>query len=245
VVEQFSVDAILFNQNFDRSGSVYSDYASTTPDASQFNDIGKGANGGTFSISSGKLLLSRPTSTTAPGNGAGMTKYSMTGTAPKAVVLGLNLSLNGTASNASDIAVFELGSISSVLSDYNTAMNSPGVADRLALKGSGSGNTYYFRLNGVNSTASYVADGTNVAMLWYVNINAAGSGNISYTGPDGNSYSVAPQTSDLWANGTRIFAGAARNSAFTATNPTGIRIRTGHTLPMNFTFDELDLRAFP
>ncbi len=243
---QLSQAACQFAQSFDSwvTPGVWTDYKNaTSPSVGQFNDISAEADGGQWDLlnsgtlpTKGRLRLVRIASS-GTNSGAGFTRLT-SGASVQKLAVSFKVSVAGINTNG-DLAYLDLGSLSS-LQDYSNATPSVGVANRLTIKGGGT-NLYRFQLNGVNS-ANLAADGTEVLVQWYLNHSSTST---TYQAPDLSTATLAAGQGDLWVNGARIFTGAARNAAWTATTANSFRFRTPTSEPMTITFDDLVVGPLP
>jgi hypothetical protein len=234
VVEGFGVDPLLFNQNYDRSGAVLTDYSSTTPDGSQMNEIKQEDAGSAWTLDNGWLKMTRLGTS---GEGCGMTRLA-SASCPN--VLECNFKVKVSCNTSSELAVLDLGNFTS-LSDYNNTSVSAGVANRLSIKGGGNGLVKFY-FNTTTYTGTYAADGTTeLKVSWILNQQPAGSPDQSYRGPDGNLHTLATGYSDLWVNGSLVLPGVARTSGLSGSNFSGLRLRSVLNAAFTVSFDEFRL----
>jgi dienelactone hydrolase len=226
----------FFTQNFSASTAV-TDYVSPGPlVTNKFSDISAEVDGGAWSINANRLRLLRTTVSSA-NNGAGFTRVSgPVATAPAVMDFSFKVALNAV-NTFNDLASLDLGTFTTV-SDYNGSTPSVAVANRLTLKGAGNG-VFFFQINGINSTQTWPANGTSVAVSWIVNQSGTTQ---TYKGPNGATQTVATNTADLWVNNVLIFNDAVRTSALTATKVGGFRFRTSISQAIDFIFDDFDLQ---
>jgi regulation of enolase protein 1 (concanavalin A-like superfamily) len=234
VVEGFGVDPLLFNQNYDRSGAVLTDYSSTTPDGSQVNEIKAEDAGSTWSLNSGWLKMTRLGTS---GEGSGMTRLSGSST-PN--VMECSFKVKVSCNTSSELAILDLGNFTT-LSDYNNTSVSAGVANRLSIKGGGNGLVKFY-FNTTTYTGTYAADGTTeLKVSWILNQQPVGSPDQSYRGPDGNLHTLATGYSDLWVNGSLVLPGVVRTSGLSGSNFSGLRFRSVLNAAFSISFDEFRL----
>jgi hypothetical protein len=243
VVDEFLIDLLntLFAQNFNDSTTL-SDYISSPPSAAQFDDLktdGVPPAVESWSIVGGKLRLARTTQT----NPSGFTRLKQSGNEPSVVQVSFKASLSGVNGTWVDIITLDLGAIASI-QGYNSTSPHSLIANRLVLKGAGTG-YFYYRMNGVNASSSHAADGTEMSVVWVVNHS---SSTVNYAAPGGGTESVASGKCDLWVDNVKLFDDATRESSFLSNTMGGFRLRCGVTKANSsapdivFEIDDLEVR---
>lgn len=258
VFAEFDLDqgVVAFSQAFDTftTAPILANYINATINPTQFNDVsaepaGSGiVGGGTWSVESvndygshydGKVKLVRAASPSAGGtNGAGFTRYNLSTAAPTKAVLRFKVSVSGI-NTSQEIGVVEVGAFTG-FTDYNATTPTPGVSNRLSIKGGGNG-LFRFSLNAINAT-TLSANGTEVQVDWYMNHTAA---SINYVGPDGSAQTLGSGKCDLWVNNSRQFDESDRSTSFGTGIASALKFRTGTDQPMTIKFDNIELRELP
>ncbi len=207
--------AVVFRQSFQSSTSVDAYEHLTNPHLGQFNDIDKGVDAGTISITQHRLRFTR-TGSTASDNGSGFVRTTDFSGPPSVLHLSFDV---GVISNdaQNDAMALELGDIPTV-EDYDSSTPTVALFSRLNIDLAGS-QGFRFEIGGVQS-ANFPADGTMHTVSYFLN----GSGTTrSYLAPDGSTRSLGPGRVALWAGTTVLFDNVARTHA----NPalTNLRVR--------------------
>jgi len=221
-----------FSQDYSSSGT-YTDYASSTPNSGQVNDISAGSTGGTWSINGSKLQLTRSPSTSGTTNGAGMTRFTDLSGPPQFVKVAFDFTVvGGTSTNSLlDIDLCNLTSVG----NYTSTLSNSSVNNRLTLAGKSS--SMALSLGGYTS-ATFSQDGSTHQVAWYVN----GSAQLKYyVGPDGYQYNVDSNHTSLWVDGVMVWDNIPRSSSFTGSSLADFRIRSTTTSPITLTLDNLSI----
>jgi poly(3-hydroxybutyrate) depolymerase len=226
--------ASFFSQDFSSSSTV-SDYvnAATLTD-NLFSNISAEADGGAWSIDTGKLKLVRPGISSA-NNGAGFTRFTepLAG-APTVLEFDFKLALSGvnTFNVLGDLVVGDITTVT----DYNSYVANGLITNRLFFQGTGNG---IFKIGlGTASSANLSANGTDIAVSWFLNNSGSTQ---TYFGPDSVTHSLNTGCSDLWANGVLLLNNIARPAGSTGTKLGGFRFSSGTSQAVTFKFDEFSL----
>ncbi|MBK1876116.1 immunoglobulin-like domain-containing protein [Pelagicoccus mobilis] len=227
--------AHLFFQDFESSSSV-SGYVSSPAGSNQFDDISAETNGGTWSIESGKLKIQRIATTSGDNDDdAGLARLADLPVAGNPVTFRATLGFEGVVSDWSPLYYIDLGAWSS-LGDYNSGGSYQDIYDQLTVRGGG---TDSFRLTYGSSTSANIATGTGLShvLSWTHN---TGASSVQYEGPDGNIYSIAAGTSDIWVDTNLVFDDV-NYTAFTGTQLSDFRIRFRSQKAFAALFDDVTL----
>lgn len=227
----------VFTQSFS-SSSTFSSYENpSSPSIGQFNDIGAEPNGGTFSITGGRLQLVRAGST-ATDNDAGLMRWTDFGCNPSVLHVAFKMSVSAwTASTyQNDAFCLDVGDYAGPI-DHGTGGALTDVFNQLCVDGKGPGK-FAFGTAGLQS-ALFNADGTQIAVAYFLNKSGAAK---SYRGPDG-------VVRSLGANNVAVFAGTsllldnvpASNGATSALSD--FRMRWGTAENATWTLDDLVIKA--
>jgi hypothetical protein len=228
---------IAFTQSFSGS-SALADYVNATgPAIGQFNDISAKPNGGTFSITGGRLQMVRAGSS-ATDNDAGVMRWTDFGCSPSVLHVAFKLSVaNWTASTfQNDAFCLDIGSFGGFI-DHGSAGPLTNVFNTLCVDGKGSGK-FAFDTAGTQS-AQFNADGTQVAVAYF--LNESGSAK-SYRGPDGVVRSLGANSVAAFAGTTLLFDNVAASNG-DASALTDMHLRWGHSDNGTWTLDDLVIRA--
>lgn len=230
----------LFNQPFSSSTTVSSYVNATAPGANQFNDISAEANGGTWSITSGRLQLVR-TGATGATNGAGLTRFTdLSGGGSVFALVKFKLSM-ANFNTSTDLAKLTMGSLTG-LQDYNSTTLESLTSGELVIKGDGN-NVFRFLMNqNTTSTTTFPANGTDVTVQWYLNCSGSTK---SYTGPDGSARTLNNNAASLWVGTTLLLENIAKPSSFAATGVTDFRLRLDTSYAITLTMDDLTITQLP
>ncbi|GHB93436.1 Ig-like domain-containing protein [Cerasicoccus arenae] len=222
----------LFSQDFSSSDLV-SDYANAAPAANIFDDISTEADGGTWSITSGALVLDRTGSSSA-NNGAGFARITDIVTDPDFVKVTLNLSIDEMSTTWSTLYAIELGKWTSI-SDYNDGGSYANLFERLQVKGSGSSG-WIINVGGAASSP-LPADGSYQTITWYVNNSGSAT---SYTGLDGQSQTLANLSNDVWIGNTLAINDSPRTTG-NALVINDFRVRVDTSFDAVYGFDDINI----
>lgn len=198
-----TISSAIFMQTFDASALVGDYYDASSPSANQFNDISAEADGGTWSINSGELTLVRSGLSTSE-SGAGFMRYTDLPGSPQVLKVEFDLSVQNI-NNYMDIAYLRFGDFTQLF-DYSNTVPSVDSTFELTIKGGGPG-VFRFRLDNTNSS-TYLADGTRLHVVWYLNASGA---TINYIGPDDAAHSIDNLMNSLWVDGVLLFDNVNRN----------------------------------
>jgi poly(3-hydroxybutyrate) depolymerase len=225
----------IWTQDFQSSNNV-SDYISSTPTPGQVNDISSG-----WSVNNGALEVTRGTGLPAEG----ITKFQLSGLAPKVAVAQFDIKSSGTNDYA-DLMLIELGTMTAT-QDYSKGSPKGVVGTRLHVKGAGP-NGIRFSYNGAyvtgTATQQNFAAGQTWKVEWITNIS---EDDVTYTAPDNSTATINPGNADLWvgdSNGSnyiRVHTNASRGTSVEGTAMGGLRIRTQATAPVTVSLDNIDI----
>ena len=223
----------LFTQDFS-SSSTLSNYIGSG--SGQFDAISPGTPN-TATITGGALTLNKTSN-----NSAAIARTTNLPTS-SALLVQFDFSISGNSvvqnssnaqSNNSTVS-FYLGS---GLSTSTTGETNSSVTARFNIGWTATSGQW--NLLSSSGTASANQSGSQT-ISWYVN---NGSSNVSYTGPDAGSYSVAAGTYDLWIGSTRSFSGTAVTT--TGLDATDLKFRWGASAANGTaTFDNIAVSAIP
>lgn len=214
--------AQVFRQDFNRQHST-APFVSATPNTGQFNDISAESGGGTWTVLSARLQLTR-TGNTSSSNGAGLTRTTSFAGSPTTLAMKFDFSVDANQWQSGAMTV-DIGKITSV-TDYNNTTPDADTFARLMINLNGS-NTFKFQLNGTTSQAVYSANGTMHSVSAY--LNKSGSAK-SYLTPTGVIRSLNNNSIDLWIGTTLLFGNApALNSTTSNLNNLRMRFASGDT----------------
>lgn len=188
----------LFSQDFSSSTNL-TDYQSATPNSGQFNQIGvnpTAINPTTMgSISSQKLVLSRPTT----GASCGFTRNTDFAFVPNVMIISFKFSVTTSTANTSDPCIFYLGS------GLSTNYSIPANANCFARLSVNFTNNNGFQIkNLVTSPATLISDVFTGEQTFYWVLNNSGQ-DFSYQAPDGSSVTLSNDKVDLWVGNTKVY----------------------------------------
>ena len=207
-----ALKAQLFSQYFNSSGNLADYVNASSPGTGQFTFASSAGANGSIQISNKKLRMVRNTCA-SPSNTCFVRTANFAATAPTLLKMTFKLNtvygVSNLASPPAVMALFNIGS--SFTNDFSS--NSTTTHTRFAVYAD-SASSGRFRI-----MDNHVAASATVQSPYFVNeqaftliINNAGTSR-SYTGPDGNSYTVANDTWDMWSGTTRFFSGVAAAGA--------------------------------
>lgn len=204
--------AQLFSQSFNSAASMGDYVHATSPSSGQFTFAAAAGVNGSIDISNKKMKLVRK-SCTGPHNSCFVRTANFASTAPQLLQMTFKLNAVCAITNLpappAVLALFNIGS--SFTNDY--ASNSGTTHTRFAIY-TDSASSGRFRI-----MDNHVLASATVQSPWFVEEQAFtlvsnNSGTTrNYTGPDGNTYSVANDKWDMWAGTTRFFTGVAAAGA--------------------------------
>lgn len=182
------------------SSIVVSDYVNASaPSNGQWNAISTSGAGTTWSINSGRLRVVRT------GNAGAMSRTTDFSPTPSHLLVKFDLSVPASSLSGTNAATFQIGSA------FGTANSNESTANchsRLGINLTTSANQFSLR-DIVGGTSSSNFTGTQ-SISWYIN-NSGSS--ITYTGPDGNSTTLANDRADVWVGTTNTFNDIAATTA--------------------------------
>jgi hypothetical protein len=225
---------VIFSQDFS-SSTVVSNYVGSDP--GDFDDISAEVDGGTWSISGGRLVLNR-TGASSTDNDAGLTLLDFP-CSPTVLHVSFSLAVSGwSASQYQTGAVcFDIGSFTGVF-DYTSGGALGNVFNGVCVKGQGP-NSFTLSTEGVLASTNYPANGTAIAVSYFLNKSGAAK---SYKGPDGVTRSLAANSVSVWAGSTLLLDNiAASNGSSSAL--TDLRVRWGQPEDALWSLDDLVIRA--
>lgn len=198
----------LFSQSFDSSGNIADYVNATTPGLGQFTFAATAGSNGAILISNKKLRMVRYTCT-GPHNTCFARTADFAATAPQLLKMSFKLNavcgLTNLASTPVVLALFNIGT--GFTNDFAT--NSTTTHTRFAIyTDSASSGRFRIMDNHVPASATVQSPYFTNEQLFSVFINNAGVAR-SYTGPDGNTYTLANDRWDMWAGQNRFFTGVA------------------------------------
>ncbi|WOO39729.1 Ig-like domain-containing protein [Rubellicoccus peritrichatus] len=206
VEEGSSPKGILFQQDFESSQSV-ADFISTTDSQdSKFDDISAEIDGGSWSIANGSLQLSRP-GLSSTDNDGGLARIGGNILEDSALLrFTFEIGIGDIDEFWNRLFQIEIGAWDSV-EDYGDFGVFSRYYQQLDVIGYNPGN-YVLSYNGVRSS-TIPADGVVREINWY--LNRSGS-QTTYTGPDGQTHSLANDRSDIWIDSTLLFDDVERGN---------------------------------
>ena len=225
----------VFAQDFASSTSLGDYIDSSSPDSTQLNDISAEANGGTWSVDSGKLKLIR-TGASGSSNGAGFTRHTDLSGEDSIVRLSFEFSLNNL-NTYTDLALLTVGDVDA-FQDYNATTYGSHSTAEVIVKGHGN-NLYRFVVNGVHDYTTFASDGSPVLVELY--LNSAGA-TETYIGPDGLAYTLNDLSASLWVDSQLILDNVVRKAGFSGNGVSNFRMRVASTQAFTMTFDDFELK---
>ena len=204
------------------------------PAAGQFDDISAETDAGTWSVTTGRLSITR----TGSSNDAGFARVSddVLGN-PDLLRLRMDFDLTMLSTTWSELFIIELGKWSSVV-DYNGGGSYADIYQRLMLKGGGT-DTFRMVIGSITSN-TISTDGSTMVFNWYINKSGSAT---TYTGPDGLSYALADATSDIWIDDTRQLA-AIPYGTYSSTEIQDFRYRFSSNIPYTIGIDSIAISDF-
>ncbi|WP_276485992.1 hypothetical protein [Paraflavitalea pollutisoli] len=204
--------AQLFSQSFNGATSIGDYVQASSPSTGQFTFAAAAGANGSIDISNKKVRLIRK-SCTGPHNSCFARTANFAATAPALLKMTFTMNAVCAITNLPTppavLALFNIGA--GFTNDY--ASNSTTTHTRFAVY-TDSASTGRFRI-----MDNHVAASATVQSPWFVDeqsftlvSNNSGTAR-TYTGPDGNSYTVANDKWDMWAGTNRFFTGVAAAGA--------------------------------
>ncbi|MET0464277.1 MAG: hypothetical protein ABW007_14025 [Chitinophagaceae bacterium] len=204
--------AQLFSQSFNSSDNI-SDYVNAvSPSSGQFTFAAAAGVNGSIQVSNKKVKMVR-TNCTGPHNSCFARNVNFAATAP--AVLKMTFKLNAVCgitnlpSPPAVLALFNIGN--GFTNDYAT--NSTTTHTRFAVYTDSAGSGRFRILDNHVPASATVQSPYFVEEQVFTLITNNSGVSKTYTGPDGNSYSLANDKWDMWAGTSRFFSGVAAAGA--------------------------------
>ncbi|MDE3235148.1 MAG: T9SS type A sorting domain-containing protein [Bacteroidota bacterium] len=192
-----TANAQLLKQDFSSSSSLSSYVNNSSPSNGQFNAIGSSGSSVTVSVQSNKLRFV----STGGINKGSFSRTTDFSPVPSAIIYKLDLAVSGSATAATSVAVFQVGS---GFATANTTESNANVYARFSINTTTTEGAFQIKdisNKNTNTNTSVTLSGTQT-ITWAMNNSGA---LLYYFAPDGSIESVANDKADIWAGSAKLF----------------------------------------